>query len=536
VRGRILDRAVLLILYALSMFIYIIILIITNRKKKSPVHKDFLGVVFFMIFWASGVFFELYSLDLQQKIFWRNFTQIGSFGGSPMMFFFTIRFLGIDFKGMKVIKVLSAIFSALFILLFFTDSYHHLLRLNIQSAELGSFTVLLFERTILNKLSVVYCSAFSIFSEIMILARYRKSSDELKRQLMIIFLGILLISVGWWNKIIWLEKSSIYFAFVFLFIPFALLILMGYFRYSLFSYSPIAREKVFEIVDEGMVIFSAEGEVIDINPTAMNILVSIGYMFNLYQGDLEKYKKKEFNRNIAEYIKVHHKEWFFSITNCVKEKLEIKESILGYDRYFMISIYPIFDSLRNPLGSISVIKDITLQKKSAISLKIKSETDGLTGILNKESFIEYVQKYMDTRSTDSRSLFLVLDIDFFKEVNDTYGHLAGDSILKELSNLIKSTIRDNDIFGRIGGEEFGIFAKDIGDMKVYRYCERIRKKVSRNTFKFEEKEIKITISIGCAVCQEEKRYDDIFKKADSALYLAKHKGRDKCLIFSEKDK
>lgn len=529
------DRALLLMLYALSMFIYTIIIIITNRKKKSPVLKDFLGVIFFMIFWASGVFFELYSPDLQHKLFWRNFTQIGSFGGSPMMFFFTVRFLGIDFKGLKMIKVLSAIFSGLFILLFFTDNYHHLLRLNVQSAELGSFTVLLFERTILNKISVVYCSVFSIFSEIMILARYRKSSDDLKKQLMIIFLGILLISVGWWNKIIWLEKNSVYFAFVFLFIPFALLILMGYFRYSLFSYSPIAREKVFEIVEEGMVIFSAEGEVIDINPTAMNILVSIGYMFNLYQGNLEKYKTKEFNRNIAEYIKAHHKDWYSSIINCFKETLEIKESILGHDRYFMISTYPVFDSLRNPQGSISVIKDITLQKNSAISLKIKSETDGLTGILNKESFIEYVQKYMDTKGFGSRSLFLVLDIDFFKEVNDTHGHLAGDSILKDLSALIKSAIRDNDIFGRIGGEEFGIFAKEIGDMKVYRYCERIRKKISRTVFKFEEKEIKITISIGCAVSQNEKRYDNVFKKADSALYRAKNNGRDKCLIFSEKN-
>ncbi|HQO13318.1 MAG TPA: diguanylate cyclase, partial [Petrotogaceae bacterium] len=64
---------------------------------------------------------------------------------------------------------------------------------------------------------------------------------------------------------------------------------------------------------------------------------------------------------------------------------------------------------------------------------------------------------------------------------------------------------------------------------------RIRKKISRTVFKFEEKEIKITISIGCAVSQNEKRYDDVFKKADSALYRAKNNGRDKCLIFSEKN-
>jgi diguanylate cyclase (GGDEF)-like protein len=124
----------------------------------------------------------------------------------------------------------------------------------------------------------------------------------------------------------------------------------------------------------------------------------------------------------------------------------------------------------------------------------------------------------------------MFDIDHFKQVNDNFGHLAGDYVLKHLASVIKSRIRREDIMARYGGEEFAIILPEIEYFNAMRFAEKIRQLVERTTFLFEETVIPITISVGVGTSGEELQTMEAFIKiADDNLYKAKRSGRN-CVV------
>jgi len=128
----------------------------------------------------------------------------------------------------------------------------------------------------------------------------------------------------------------------------------------------------------------------------------------------------------------------------------------------------------------------------------------------------------------------MLDLDHFKNVNDNHGHMAGDNVLKQFSQAVAGTIRTCDIVCRLGGEEFAIVCPESDAVKAKRCVERIRDRVEAEDWIVEDhKKIQITFSAGIAELGKETQYDDLMKNADKALYQAKKKGRDCCVIFSE---
>jgi len=154
--------------------------------------------------------------------------------------------------------------------------------------------------------------------------------------------------------------------------------------------------------------------------------------------------------------------------------------------------------------------------------------DGLTQIYNKRYFLEVLDREISRSHRYGRELSLIMfDIDHFKLVNDNYGHLAGDYVLKHLASVIKSRIRREDIMARYGGEEFAIILPEIENCNATRFAEKIRQLVEQTAFTFEETEIPVTISIGVATSSEEVRtMDEFVKIADDYLYDAKRSGRN----------
>lgn len=126
----------------------------------------------------------------------------------------------------------------------------------------------------------------------------------------------------------------------------------------------------------------------------------------------------------------------------------------------------------------------------------------------------------------------MLDIDFFKKVNDTYGHISGDIILKDLVKLLSATIRSNDIVGRYGGEEFGIVIPNVSRQDAQALCERLRKAVEEQKFNIGTQHINITISLGVCFKGPSNSINtmEVIRRADEALYEAKRTGRNKVVI------
>lgn len=155
--------------------------------------------------------------------------------------------------------------------------------------------------------------------------------------------------------------------------------------------------------------------------------------------------------------------------------------------------------------------------------------DGLTQVHNKRYFLEELEREMGRAQRYRRDLSLVMfDIDRFKGVNDTYGHLAGDYILKQLATVIRDRIRREDTLARYGGEEFAIVLPEIDHANALYFGDKIRRITAETQFRFDETDIPITISVGVTTLDPATRTPDEFiKRADEKLYTAKHSGRNR---------
>jgi diguanylate cyclase (GGDEF)-like protein len=154
--------------------------------------------------------------------------------------------------------------------------------------------------------------------------------------------------------------------------------------------------------------------------------------------------------------------------------------------------------------------------------------DGLTGANNKRFLLETLEREIPRARRHQRPLSLVMfDIDHFKSVNDTYGHLAGDYVLKELATLVKARLRPDDVLARYGGEEFGIALPETPREGAVKIADDLRQIVERHRFVFEGETIPVTISMG--VGQLDDRWDVLafIKCADEKLYEAKRTGRNR---------
>ncbi|MCL2178421.1 MAG: diguanylate cyclase [Proteobacteria bacterium] len=155
--------------------------------------------------------------------------------------------------------------------------------------------------------------------------------------------------------------------------------------------------------------------------------------------------------------------------------------------------------------------------------------DGLTQIYNKRYFLEFLEREFGRAKRYSRDLSLILfDVDHFKAVNDQYGHLAGDYILKELAGVACSFIRKEECFARYGGEEFAVVVPESGPQNARIFAEKLRVSTMGHTFTFDARAIPIALSLGVAdLSSEMKDVDALIKAADDQLYKAKKTGRNR---------
>jgi diguanylate cyclase (GGDEF)-like protein len=154
--------------------------------------------------------------------------------------------------------------------------------------------------------------------------------------------------------------------------------------------------------------------------------------------------------------------------------------------------------------------------------------DGLTQIHNKRYLMETLEREIPRARRHGRPLSVVMfDIDHFKHINDNYGHLAGDYVLKELATLVKGRLRPDDVLGRYGGEEFAAALPETGLEGAASIAEDLRRRVEERQFVFEGEAIPVTVSLGCAELDGEMNVTGIIKAADEKLYDAKRGGRNR---------
>jgi two-component system, cell cycle response regulator len=170
-----------------------------------------------------------------------------------------------------------------------------------------------------------------------------------------------------------------------------------------------------------------------------------------------------------------------------------------------------------------------LKEKNAL-LQELSGTDDLTKLANRRRFMEqFANEFARAKRYKTELSFLILDLDFFKQVNDSHGHLAGDSVLVQIAKVMKESVRSSDLVGRYGGEEFGLLLPETGLKGSRVYADRIRKRIEDTRFEAAGKLIHVTVSGGISSYPEisVETVDELWRKADQALYRAKQNGRNR---------
>ncbi|MFT3729939.1 MAG: GGDEF domain-containing protein [Hyphomicrobium sp.] len=163
--------------------------------------------------------------------------------------------------------------------------------------------------------------------------------------------------------------------------------------------------------------------------------------------------------------------------------------------------------------------------------KLEAETDALTGILNRRALFDRVPEMR----TSTPIVVIGLDIDHFKQVNDTHGHSLGDTVLKSFANILSDTVRDEDLTARVGGEEFAVLLPDASLKMANTVAERIRKKFSEQRFLSNGQLFGSTVSVGISQIGTRACLNDLMLQADAALYMAKRSGRNRVVVFSTQD-
>ena len=207
----------------------------------------------------------------------------------------------------------------------------------------------------------------------------------------------------------------------------------------------------------------------------------------------------------------------------------------GYRIPVMVKTIPIYDSEQKIVAAIEVFTDERFQKQiyhENIELKDKLRIDPLTQVANRHFFDFQITKRLEEAKLFSNTFgILMMDIDHFKNVNDTYGHLVGDEILKIVAYTLSSNVAKTDLVSRWGGEEFIAIVDVLNNDDLMKIAERLRLLVAASGYQFdEEKTIQVTISIGGTLVTKTDTIKTAIARADKNLYYAKQNGRNQSKI------
>jgi diguanylate cyclase (GGDEF)-like protein/PAS domain S-box-containing protein len=305
-------------------------------------------------------------------------------------------------------------------------------------------------------------------------------------------------------------------------------------QFHLLDLVPIARHTLIETMADGILVLDQQNRVLDANPAARQLLgekavITIGkYIGDIFDSSPELMK--------------------LFIQNNPETNTEVTvESTRG--RYLEISLSPVHDWRGFFRGQFVVMRDITERRCSQDKIQLMNERlrvqlteietlqahlmelairDSLTGLFNRRYLDETLVRELSRAKRGNYEIsILMIDIDHFKHINDTYGHKAGDQVLKSMGDFLQGEVRQGDIVCRLGGDEFLIIMPGMQLKDAQNRAEMICNDASQLSIRHEEMELRITVSIGVVVFpQHGDSADDIIRAADSAMYAAKQAGRN----------
>lgn len=219
--------------------------------------------------------------------------------------------------------------------------------------------------------------------------------------------------------------------------------------------------------------------------------------------------------------------------------LEYRRQLLdGAVTWVQCTLHLVRDPFTQDVKGIGYIKDINNQKNREIEMQYRAERDCLSGLYNRGAIRQLIAEYLESEEgKQNQHAFLILDIDNFKSINDNHGHLQGDTVLKKVSDCLQGIFRSTDILGRIGGDEFILFLKNISQPETAIRKAKDINQALKSLFIENNTKSPLSGSIGIALCPDSgTTFDELYRNADIALYQAKKSGKNSYVLYQQNER
>lgn len=487
------------------------------RKLPGRRYLWILMLLVSLIFVATAA--EILSSSFRAKLWWKNIQQFPLFLSVVFTYAVVKEYVSHSSEGLARRLAFFSIPAVLDAMLIFTNSYHHLMRSEISIATVAGVSGLMTKPTILSMVFIAYNQLFGLYAVILLAVSLVKAPKcYFKRNVML--LAALLVPV---LSVFFLPLFKItitgFTAFTYLpSVVAAYLILYSDPRVMLY---PSAKNKIFENMKEGIILTDRYDNIIDINEAA-RVMLSIltGEKVQNWRGK-SIYQPLEHYGEIAVYY-AQRVEAQFEIDAPGLEGVCYGVSLIATER-----------TVAEDTGMLIVFSDLSEKKRYEQELLHQANVDDLTGLYNRRHFMRLTQMY--TGQAGVGMALLLFDIDDFKWINDTYGHIAGDQALIDFSQKILNVYQDCGIAGRVGGEEFAVCFFTENEATALNEAESFRVTMSGHTVKLDGgHSIRLTVSIGIAFTERsDVTFEDLYRTADEALYISKATGKNKVTMGRE---
>ncbi len=483
-------------------------------KGRTSYRKAFSALVLCISVYLFGYIMIINNNNLQEMIFWNQFQYLGLPFISVLWFTVALLYTKTIYSLKTRMALLLFFVPVLTFFIRLTNHWHHLFYTNWEMRQYFGYYSLYMDRGIWYYVNISYTILCLVLTVIVYLMGYLKNKAGYTRShFLVFFFASILPLIGIVLVIFAYNERSIDYSAILM--PVSLLIISyGILKYDFLEIRTLARETIFENNLAGMVVLGPGNKIIDYNKAAEKFFEEINISLNNYP--LEHVLDRE-----PKLLEI-----FGS-----KDNHDISLVIDGEKRFFEIDAIPLGDPRDVNTRILKSIRDVTEERKIQEKLKQLATIDSLSGLFNRAEFMNLAKKeFAWAKSNNEELSVLIMDVDNFKVINDTYGHGAGDEIIREIGKIIKSGFRKTDIAGRIGGEEFAVVLKNASLEEAKMVAEKFRKTVAKTKVIYGKQEISFTISIGVATIRgnsdDINDIEDILKMADDALYKAKAKGRN----------
>ena len=526
--------ATLLLIAALSTTV---IAAIVWQRRENPSARVLLWLTVAMVWWDMAYAFHWMGLAQPVKFFWLDATYAGVVMVPLLFLIFILNFTNQTHWLKSRLVWLLLIEPLITLVVLWTDPYHHLFFGGFRQADSGA---------ILNGgpfywINIVYSFSLILIAYLILLLKFRKETALYRLQAATILIGatfpwiFVIIGVAGISPLKNLDLTPIGFTFT------SIAFTIGLLRFRLLDIIPLARDLLVENLRDGILVLDSSNRIVDFNPTLATILrlsydQLIGKSIDGVCENMPLLKEicqQNSNGTFETYLSFQNSIAYFEInSSTIQDK---RASFIGR----LIEIRNITDLKTTELKLREANKQLTNQVDEIEKLRLRMEEmaihDSLTGLFNRRTLSNFLEREIAQAGRSSKPLVVVLmDIDHFKNINDEFGHQAGDHVLIELAQLILENTRQSDFACRYGGEEFVIILPEIEIPDALRRIDQLRERVSQKTFIFSQQQMHITLSAGIAVYpQNGETTDTLLIAADQALYAAKNAGRNRVVMHKD---